>query len=163
MISGHRLSKGDYDHRHLNTDEIWQELSILFSSRSRNSASYKYGFFKSILDNLYNVDDDMKLTFDQLFGKFAEIYWNLVTKYRIAQMPAGKSAAVVTVINDFVQKNNIMAGIPFESLTDDQKITLQTKVKNNLEKETGIEIKAVNITVEGIDERTNNTDSQETE
>jgi len=130
MISGHRLSKGDYDHRHLNTDEIWQELSILFSSRSRNSASYKYGFFKSILDNLYNVDDDMKLTFDQLFGKFAEIYWNLVTKYRIAQMPAGKSAAVVTVINDFVQKNNIMAGIPFESLTDDQKITLQTKVKN---------------------------------
>ena len=40
---------------------------------------------------------------------------------------------------------------------------IQTKVKNNLEKETGIEIKAVNITVEGIDERTNNTDSQETE
>ncbi len=30
---------------------------------------------------------------------------------------------------------------------------IQTKVKNNLEKETGLEIKAVNITVEGIDER----------
>jgi uncharacterized alkaline shock family protein YloU len=30
---------------------------------------------------------------------------------------------------------------------------IQTKVKNNIEKETGLEIKAVNITVEGIDER----------
>ena len=30
---------------------------------------------------------------------------------------------------------------------------IQTKVKNNIEAETGLEIKAVNITVEGIDER----------
>lgn len=30
---------------------------------------------------------------------------------------------------------------------------IQTKVKNNLEESTGLEIKAVNITVEGIDER----------
>ena len=30
---------------------------------------------------------------------------------------------------------------------------IQTRVINNLEKETGLEIKAVNITVEGIDER----------
>ena len=36
---------------------------------------------------------------------------------------------------------------------------IQTKVKNNIEELTGIEIKAVNITVEGIDER--NTTAQE--
>lgn len=30
---------------------------------------------------------------------------------------------------------------------------IQTKVRNNLERDTGLEIKAVNITVEGIDER----------
>jgi uncharacterized alkaline shock family protein YloU len=30
---------------------------------------------------------------------------------------------------------------------------IQTKVKNNIESETGLEIRAVNITVEGIDER----------
>jgi uncharacterized alkaline shock family protein YloU len=36
---------------------------------------------------------------------------------------------------------------------------IQTKVKNNIEAETGLEIKAVNITVEGIDER--DTDNQE--
>ncbi len=30
---------------------------------------------------------------------------------------------------------------------------IQTKVKNNIESETGLEIRAVNITVEGIDEK----------
>ena len=67
MITGHDLPEGRYDPRQLNTDEIWQELSTLFTTRSRNSTSYKYGFFKSILDNLYNVDEDLVLTFDQLF------------------------------------------------------------------------------------------------
>lgn len=130
MISGHNLDRGDYPRQELNTDEIWQKLSVLFSSRSKNSASYKFGFFKSILDNLYNVDDNLVLTFDQLFGKFAEIYWNLVTKYNIAQMPVGKNAAVVTVIRNFVVRNNISEGIPFESLTDQQKLDLQKRVKN---------------------------------
>ena len=73
MIAGHDLNEGQYDPRQLNTDDIWQALSILFTSRSRNSTSYKYGFMKSILDNLYNVDADLVRTFDQLFGKFAEI------------------------------------------------------------------------------------------
>ena len=129
MISGHDLKRGDYSPEHLNTEEIWQKLSVLFSSRSKNSASYKYGFFKSILDNLYNVDENLMLNFDQLFGKFAEIYWNLVTKYNIAQMPVGKQASVVSVIQEFVTVNNIAVGVPFESLTDEQKLDLQHKVK----------------------------------
>ena len=54
-----------------------------FSNQSKNSSSYKFGFLKSILDNLYNVDSELVLTFDQLFGKFTEIYWNLILKYHI--------------------------------------------------------------------------------
>lgn len=78
MSSGHDLCKGDYARQNLDKDEIWQKL-----------------------------DEELKLTFDQIFGKFAEIYWTLVTKYNIAQMPAGKKAAVVSVIRDLVLKNNI--------------------------------------------------------
>lgn len=130
MIAGHDLSQGFYDPRQLNSDEIWQALSTVFSSRSKNSSSYKYGFLKSILDNLYNVDADLVLTFDQLFGKFAEIYWNLVTKYRIEQMPGTKSAAVETVLSEFVAHDQIAPGVPFESLTDEQKERLTMRVKN---------------------------------
>lgn len=130
MIAGHDLSQGFYDPRQLNSDEIWQALSTVFSSRSKNSSSYKYGFLKSILDNLYNVDADLVLTFDQLFGKFAEIYWNLVTKYRIELMPGTKSAAVETVLSEFVAHDQIAPGVPFESLTDEQKERLTMRVKN---------------------------------
>lgn len=130
MIAGHDLSEGRYDPRQLNTDEIWQELSTLFTTRSRNSTSYKYGFFKSILDNLYNVDEDLVLTFDQLFSKFAEIYWNLVTKYGVEQMPGTKTSAIETTLQDFVVKQHIAEGVPFESLSDDQKIRLAQRVKN---------------------------------
>ncbi len=130
MIAGHDLEYGLFDSRQLNNDEIWQALSTLFTSKSKNSASYKYGFLKSILDNLYNVDENLVLTFDQLFGKFAEIYWNLVTKYHIRQMPQGrKNAAVETVILTFVEKQGIASGVPFESLTDRQKVVLTMRVK----------------------------------
>ena len=129
MIAGHDLNEGRYDPRQLNTDEIWQVLSTLFTTRSRNSTSYKYGFLKSILDNLYNVDADLVLTFDQLFGKFAEIYWNLVTKYRVEQMPGNKISAVERTLLDFVMQQHIAEGVPFESLTDEQKLNLTIKVK----------------------------------
>ena len=40
-------------------------------------------FSNAIIDNLYNVDANLKLSFDQLFNKFGEIYWNLILKYGI--------------------------------------------------------------------------------
>ncbi len=46
---------------------MWSAFSNLFSSRSNNSSSYKFGFLKAIMDNLYNVDEKLTLTFDQLF------------------------------------------------------------------------------------------------
>ena len=87
MAAGAGLREGFYIQKHLSDDEIWSAFSFLFSTRSKNSASYKYGFLKAILDNLYNTDENLILTFDQLFSKFAEIYWNLVLKHHIRQAP----------------------------------------------------------------------------
>ena len=85
MPAGFDLKEGYYATRSLSDDEMWSAFSYLFSSKSVNDTSYKFGFLKSILDNLYNTDDELKLTFDQLFSKFAEIYWNLVLKHHILQ------------------------------------------------------------------------------
>ena len=38
---------------------------------------------KSILDNLFNVGEDFKLDFNTLSKTFANIYWNLVVKYKL--------------------------------------------------------------------------------
>ena len=84
-MAGYNLKEGNYEKRHASDDELWSALSVVFSSKSVNDTSYKFGFLKAIIDNLYNVDEDLKLTFDQLFSKFGEIYWNLVLKYGLKQ------------------------------------------------------------------------------
>ena len=79
MSAGAGLREGKYREGHLSEDEMWSAFAYLFSSKSKQSASYKYGFLKAILDNLYNTDENLILTFDQLFSKFAEVYWNAVS------------------------------------------------------------------------------------
>ena len=44
-------------------DDLWAALSVVFSTKSVNDTSYKFGFLKSLLDNLYNVDGDLRLGF----------------------------------------------------------------------------------------------------
>lgn len=78
VSAGFDLKEGNYIDRPLSDDEMWSVFSYLFSSKSVNDTSYKFGFLKSILDNLYNVDETLTLNFDMLFSKFAEIYWNFV-------------------------------------------------------------------------------------
>lgn len=79
-MAGYNLKEGQYEARSVSDDELWSAVSVVFTNKSKNDTSYKFGFLKSIIDNLYNVDSDLKLTFDQLFSKFGEIYWNLVLK-----------------------------------------------------------------------------------
>lgn len=66
-MAGFDLKEGKYEARNVSDDELWSVFTCVFSSKSRNDSSYKYGFLKAIIDNLYNVDKDLKLTFDQLF------------------------------------------------------------------------------------------------
>lgn len=87
-MAGFDLKEGRYEVRNASDDELWSAFACVFSSKSRNDSSYKYGFLKAIIDNLYNVDKDLKLTFDQLFSKFGEIYWNLILKHSLRQKAA---------------------------------------------------------------------------
>jgi hypothetical protein len=64
MMAGYELAEGRYKNRTLSDDEMWSAFSNLFSSHSKNSSSYKFGFLKAIMDNLYNVDENLTLTFD---------------------------------------------------------------------------------------------------
>ncbi len=84
-MAGFDLKEGMYEARNVSDDELWSAFAGVFSSKSRNDSSYKFGFLKAIIDNLYNVDANLKLSFDQLFNKFGEIYWNLILKYGLRQ------------------------------------------------------------------------------
>lgn len=86
MKPGYDLSEGLFDSRRILTEEDLNDIfSVLFSSKSKNTTSYKFGFLKSILDNLYNVDINLSLSFNTIFAKFAESYWNLVLVHKLKQ------------------------------------------------------------------------------
>ncbi len=132
MAAGYLLKEAEYEDRPLSDDEMWSAFAYLFSSKSVNDTSYKFGFLKSILDNLYNTDSKVVLNFDQLFSKFAEIYWNLVLKHHIRQKKPGKLNRRSELENALLygkEKYDILEDIPFESLSEDMRIDICHKVK----------------------------------
>ncbi|SDB53983.1 HNH endonuclease [Butyrivibrio sp. INlla16] len=132
MAAGYLLKEAEYIDRPLSDDEMWSSFAYLFSSKSVNDTSYKYGFLKSILDNLYNTNDKLILDFDQLFLKFAEIYWNLVLKHHILQKKPGKLNRQSELEKALIlgkEKYGIFEDIPFESLSNDMKKDICRRVK----------------------------------
>ena len=126
-MAGYDLKEESYINKNLTDDELWSVFSSLFSNKVSHDTSYKYGFFKSILDSLYNADDNLILTFDQLFYKFTEIYWNLVLKYHLKQKAKtkdGRETALERILKESLQRQEIIADISFEALSDDLKVTI---------------------------------------
>ena len=131
-MAGFDLKEGQYVNRDVSEDELWSAFSCVFSSKSRNDSSYKFGFLKAIIDNLYNVDDQLRLTFDQIFSKFAEIYWNLILKYGLRQKAVtndNRETYLEQVLHASVKKYGIKEVIPYESLTPEMMIDISHQVK----------------------------------
>ena len=131
-MAGYNLKEGRYKERSASEDELWSAFACVFSSKSRNDSSYKYGFLKSILDNLYNVDENLGLTFDQLFSKFGEIYWNLILKHGLRQKAPtndNKETYLEQILHASVEKYQIYEPIPYESLTQEMMLDISHQVK----------------------------------
>lgn len=131
-MAGFDLKEGTYEEREVSEDELWSVFSCIFSSRSRNDSSYKFGFLKAIIDNLYNVDENLKLSFDQLFSKFAEIYWNLILKYGLRQKARtndSRKSFIEQILLGAKDKYGIIEIIPYESLSSQMMIDISHQVK----------------------------------
>ncbi len=132
LMAGYDLKEESYIQKQLTEDDFWSIFSGMFSSKVSHDTSYKYGFFKSILDSLYNADENLVLTFDQLFYKFTEIYWNLVLKYNLRQKAKtkdGRETSLERVLKETLNKQEIIADVSFEAISDEMKIKISHKVK----------------------------------
>ena len=136
-MAGFDLKEGMYEARNVSDDELWSAFACVFSSKSRNDSSYKFGFLKAIIDNLYNVDANLKLSFDQLFNKFGEIYWNLILKYGLRQKAVtndNRETYLEQVLHAAVEKYKILEPIPYESLTAEMMLDISHQVKMKCKK-----------------------------
>lgn len=123
-------------------DELWSLANYFFSDSCKKTSTYKYGFFKSIMDSLFSGEQTNKgyeLSFWTLFSRFSENYWNLVTKYHLKQMRYNGSADVSSLERIFdaaVSKSGIIGELEFSSLSEQDRnriiVEIIKKCKKNV-------------------------------
>ena len=121
-MSGWNLKSGDLKQDVICDDQYWALFNYVYSDSSRKRSTYKYGLIKSILDNLFNVDtnpDELFLSYEAIFEKFANNYWNLVVKYSLKQIQKdgrSESASIETLFNNQVALAPELALLEFDNI-----------------------------------------------
>ena len=134
-MAGWDLKKGDITEYVVSEDRIWELFNFVFSDSSKKRNTYKFGLIKSILDNIFNGIDSQNgvyFSFEDIFSRFAENYWNLVVKYGIKQMRSdGRSiySKVEVILMEAVAENKILGALEFESIEQTKKAQIIDKVK----------------------------------
>lgn len=140
--SGWDLTENLTPFKSLSDEEVIKIVNAAILGNAKHATSYKFVFFKSILDNIFNVDLDSEpecfLDFDAISMRFAEIYWNLILNCKLRQMPFnanGKISAVEKSLQDFCDKYGFSfseTNFPFESLKSELQIELSENIKKSV-------------------------------
>lgn len=125
----HKLKVGELKVDYLTEEEIWRVFTIVLSSKSVKSSTYKFVLIKAIIENLYQVNEDFELTYDQLAYTFTKVYWNLIVHHNLSQHNRGKNARVVSIIKEEQQNHSIPLEMVFDKLRDSLQKKLIHKVK----------------------------------
>ena len=126
-MPGWNLREGILTELKVTDDEYWSLFNFVFSDACKKTNTYKFGLIKSICDQIYDVYDDgagLFLSYEKIFSKFAENYWNLVNKYKLKQMSYnGKSefSKIELIIRTAVEKYEIPENVGFQSLSNDDR------------------------------------------
>lgn len=125
-----KLQVGEMKAEYLTDQDIWSHFNFIFSSKSKNSTTYKFVLVKSLLENLYNVNEKLELSYDTLFSSFSKIYWNLVIHHNLNQINMmGKKAEVQNILGDVQDRYHIPDTLVFDKLADAIQVQVITKVK----------------------------------
>ncbi|MBP3953645.1 HNH endonuclease domain-containing protein [Bacillus suaedae] len=128
----HKLKVGELQEAYLTDEDIWRIFTTLFSNKSSKSSTYKYALVKSLVENLYLVNEDFELTYYQLAYSFTKIYWNLVVTHKLEKQNQGKNARVVTIIKEAQTTYGIPNEFSFDKIADEIQIKIVSKVKTTM-------------------------------
>ena len=140
MPAGWYQTSGTFREGPIDEDTFWMLFNYVFSDSSAKRITYKFGLIKSILDNLFNSEGEdysLFISCENLFGKFAENYWNLVTKYHLKQMlPDGKSeySKIEQIFMALIQEEASFSDIPFTSIPEFKRKSIIKQVSSDCRK-----------------------------
>lgn len=128
MTGGSRLSFGEYTKEKLSRVDMYNTIDKILSSTSKRSSSYKFIFFKSLLDCLDKIDSEYRLSFEIVFTRFTEISWRLILRYNFKQGPVrigyeknGLEKSIELYREDYNQGEVILNGALREKVSQDVK------------------------------------------
>lgn len=140
MPAGWNQPTGTFRAGPIDENTFWMLFNYVFSDSSAKRSTYKFGLIKSILDNLFNsegLDYSLFISYENVFGKFAENYWNLVTKYHLRQMKSdGRSeySKIEQLFMNLIQEEPSFADIPFTSIPDTKRKSIIKQVSADCRK-----------------------------
>ena len=114
----------------LDEEYIWSLFNYVFSDECRKRNTYKFGLIKAILDNVFSgksKEQGIYYTYEQLFAKFAENYWNLVVKYHLCQMRKdGKSeySKIEKIFQEATTENPLLSILEFASIEEGKRTSI---------------------------------------
>ncbi|MDC7250944.1 MAG: hypothetical protein PQJ49_13600, partial [Sphaerochaetaceae bacterium] len=135
-MEGWKLKEGTISFKQIDDFEVMSLIFRALGPSSARTTSYKFCFFKSLLDNLFNADNrNLSIPFRNIFTTFTSIYYNLIVKWDLFQMSSKNNTvcSIRKIIENFVVEYPQLNGtfIPFESL----KSSLQIELINRVQRE----------------------------
>lgn len=121
-----------------NYHKYLSDVMHFLNSNAKKTSTYKYVFFKSILDNLFNINENLELPFSLLANDFSIIYWNVTAKYKLSQFQntIGKRSKMEDTVYKYIEEDDLLDEIDFYSLKDD----IQEKYLNDTKNIIGINV-----------------------
>lgn len=126
-MAGFDLKEGTYKFADYTDSDLWSSFKRVFSSKTKNSSTYKFVFLKAIMDCLENGKTRERFDFYEIFERFTEIYWIMAVNYGLKQ---GTSKQRLTYVEQTLQD---YAGITGEgSTTKIRFVDLNDEVRSNI-------------------------------
>lgn len=127
---GWDLKIGELQQEYVTDSEIWKALNNFFHS-SKVTMSYKYGFFKSLIENLYNVNENLELSYSNIFNSFTKIYWNLTIHHKLFQ---SNNKNQISSIHKILYNYSNQFAIPCDLKFDNVNPILQLEIVKEVKK-----------------------------
>ena len=124
-----KLQAAEMKSTYITEEDIWKSIHYFFY-HSKTTTTYKYGFFKALLENIANANEEKELSYNALFYSFSKIYWNLVVHHQLWQSNSSSQlSSVQKTIIEFQQKHTIPNEWNFDQIPGELQNELVKQVK----------------------------------